>query len=75
MVTPDEDDNNNNNNDDEKEKEKDHAMMMMGGRTLSLITEEDMLLEFEQMLFKHLESQRMTRPAAPENSHLCLTEN
>ena len=49
MVTPDEDDNNNNNNDDEKEKEKENAMMMMGGRTLSLITEEDMLLEFEQM--------------------------
>ena len=47
MVTPDEDDNNNNNN--EKEKEKENAMMMMGGRTLSLITEEDMLLEFEQM--------------------------
>ena len=49
MVTPDEDDNNNNNNNDEKEKEKENAMMMMGGRTLSLITEEDMLLEYAQM--------------------------
>lgn len=49
MVTPDEDDNNNNNDEKEKEKEKETAMMMMGGRTLSLITEEDMLLEFEQM--------------------------
>ena len=49
MVTPDEDDNNNNNDEKDKEKEKETAMMMMGGRTLSLITEEDMLLEFEQM--------------------------
>ena len=48
MVTPDDEDDNNN-NDDEKEKETETAMMMMGGRTLSLITEEDMLLEFEQM--------------------------
>ena len=59
MVTPDEDDNNNNNDEKEKEKEKETAMMMMGGRTLSLITEEDMLLEFEQMQKKKTFAERM----------------